>query len=253
MRLTHDPEEDLVPAWSPDGSRIAFQSNRTANNEIYLMNADGSDMVNLTNAPNSGGFDPAWSPDGNGIVFVSDRDGGPDIYMMDADGSGVTRLTEGPSHDWSPAWSTDGTKISFESDGDGRVGIYVMNADGTDLHKLIDTAGQACCPAWQPVPRVAHTPTPPAISAEVAGRVRLEALPGPVAAAEGSVWVATYDFEHGQGAVVRINPATNQVLATVPVDGIAYNLAAGAGAVWVPVNARRGPRREQTASRPAPP
>ncbi len=77
--------------------------------------------------------------------------------------------------------------------------------------------------------------TPVSVTATVVDRVRLEGLPGSVAAADGSVWVATYDFDRGTGAVVHIDAATDQILATVPIDGFVSNLAAGDGAAWAPV------------------
>ena len=88
-----DPGFDRSPAWSPDGSRIAFESFRDRNHEIYVMNADGSDVIQLTD---NRGFDrsPAWSPDGSRIAFDSDRDGNDEIYVMNADGSGQTNLTK---------------------------------------------------------------------------------------------------------------------------------------------------------------
>jgi Tol biopolymer transport system component len=81
-----------TPAWSPDGRKIAFASERDGSSEIYLMNADGSDQRNLTlNLAYDG--DPAWSPDGQKITFVSNRDGRFEVYVMNADGSGQRTLT----------------------------------------------------------------------------------------------------------------------------------------------------------------
>lgn len=81
------------PTWSPDGSKIAFASSRSGDSEIYVMNADGSNQVNVTNSP---GIDeePFWSPDGTSILFTSRRDGSPDIYRMGVDGSTPTNLTQ---------------------------------------------------------------------------------------------------------------------------------------------------------------
>ncbi len=84
--------------------RIAFHSDRDGNPEIYVMDADGSNVTRLTNDPADDGF-PTWSPDGSRIAFFSDRDGNPEIYVMDADGSNVTRLTNHPALDAVPAWS----------------------------------------------------------------------------------------------------------------------------------------------------
>lgn len=83
--------------------KIAFSSDRDANSEVYVMDADGSGQTNLSNNP---AFDeaPAWSPDGTQIVFTSDRDGNQEIHVMDADGSGETNLTNNPAGDTAPDW-----------------------------------------------------------------------------------------------------------------------------------------------------
>ena len=85
--------QNFLPVYSPDGKRIAFQSNRDFNNELYVMNADGSNQRRLTNHPDADGT-PAWSPAGNSIVFTSDRGspGRPFLYTMNADGTGLKRL-----------------------------------------------------------------------------------------------------------------------------------------------------------------
>jgi Tol biopolymer transport system component len=101
----HDTADDNFPAWSPDGSKIAFHSDRTGRRiyDIFVMGANGGAAVNLTN--NSGGnFLPAWSRDGSRIAFESDRDGNAEIYVMKADGSGLVRLTSSPGVDSFPAW-----------------------------------------------------------------------------------------------------------------------------------------------------
>ena len=84
-------------------SKIAFVSIRDGNDEIYVMNANGSDVTRLTNDPASDGG-PAWSPDGLKIAFSSNRDGSYEIYIMNTDGSNVTRLTNYPESDTMPAW-----------------------------------------------------------------------------------------------------------------------------------------------------
>ena len=103
-RLTTDPGFDFYPAWSPDGSLIAFMSDRDGNNEVYVMSvwADGSDPVNLTNHPAGDGF-PAWSPDGSLIAFESYRDGNSEVYVM-GDDSNPFRVTESLSTEYAPDW-----------------------------------------------------------------------------------------------------------------------------------------------------
>ena len=91
--------EDRGPAWSPDGSRIAFTSQRDGNDEIYVMDADGSNQQRLTNDPAQDWWS-SWSPDGFCIIFVSKRDRNCDvIWVMDVDGSNQQRLTKGPAED----------------------------------------------------------------------------------------------------------------------------------------------------------
>jgi Tol biopolymer transport system component len=144
-RLTRHPSGAWSPAWSPDGSRIAFHSDRDGNMEIYVMEADGSNPTRLTRGP-SNDMEPAWSPDGSRIAFESWRDGTSNIYVMDADGSNQTKLT--PSGASSPAWSPDGRRIAFQLGRYGPPSIYVMDADGSNLKGL--TGSGAWSPAWSP-------------------------------------------------------------------------------------------------------
>ncbi len=124
--LTKSPGADDSPAWSPDGSKLAFRSYRDGNSEIYVMNADGTGQTRLTTDP-SDDEQPVWSPNGSRIAFVSRRSGGSEIWVMNADGSGQTRLSWWPSGGpTDPAWSPDSSKIAFESWSD----IYVADAVG---------------------------------------------------------------------------------------------------------------------------
>lgn len=107
---TPAPVQNLVTSWSPDGSMIAFSSNRDGNMEIYLMNPEGNDIVRLTDNVTSDA-EPRWSPDDKQIVFSSNRDGNVEIYVLDVEEaiqSGnnaiARRLTDHPGDDTGPAW-----------------------------------------------------------------------------------------------------------------------------------------------------
>jgi len=136
--------------------KIVFDSYRDGDQEIYVMNPDGSNQQRLTNRKGPDRH-PAWSPDGKRIAFASDREGTMAIFALDPDGSNVTRLTKSAGkHDdaWSPEWSPDGKRILFESDraGNGE-DIYVMDADGSNVQRLTHTPGSgkfSSDQAWSP-------------------------------------------------------------------------------------------------------
>ncbi len=131
---------------TPNPEKIAFSSDRDGNFEIYVMNADGSNPVRLTNHP-AGDFEPSFSPDGSKIVFSSQRDGNSEIYVMNSDGTNQTRLTNNSANDFDPAFSGDGSKIVFESARDGNAEIYVMNADGSNQINLTNHPADDAEPA----------------------------------------------------------------------------------------------------------
>ena len=143
-RLTNNLAIDAWPTWSPDGTKIAFSSDRAkpGNDDVYVMNADGTDVVKLTNHPKSEYF-PAWSPKGDKIAFYSSREGNLDIYIMNLDGSEQVNLTDFPSaFDESPAWSPDGTKIAFWSSRiQGYFDVYTMDPDGQNQTRITKSPG----------------------------------------------------------------------------------------------------------------
>ena len=128
--------------------KIAFTSLRDGNEEIYVMNADGSDQTRLTYNPPYGNGCPCFSPDGTKIAFASKRDGDYEIYVMNADGSNQTRLTNNGG--LYPCFSPDGTKIAFVSKRDRDYEIYVMNADGSDQTNITNNPGGDYSPSWGP-------------------------------------------------------------------------------------------------------
>lgn len=147
-RLTTIGYGNFEPVWSPDGSQIAFTHDKGEYAEIYVMNADGSNIRNLTNNTGQRIFDvnPAWSADGKQIAFLSQQERGAKaaIYIMNADGSDRRLLVrdtvfEAPSS-VRFAWSPDGEKIAFsypQCSGSPGVDIVLVSSDGTNLRKLL--------------------------------------------------------------------------------------------------------------------
>ena len=132
-RLTDDPADDLLPAWSPDGRSIAFVSTRDGNPEIYVMDRDGSSQRRLTFDPAADWW-PVWMPDSHHILFVSDRVGNNDIYCVEVPTAGrgpvsselnVEPVVSGPADDRDPAVDGSG-RLMFRSDRDGALRVYTL-------------------------------------------------------------------------------------------------------------------------------
>lgn len=148
--LTDNPNGDWAASWSPDGKRIAFASDFvTGKGEIYMMNSDGSNLVNLTQNSARDSV-PHWSPDGSKIAFYSERDGNREIYVMMANGENQERLTNNSSRDFLGTWSPDGKHIVFTSERDGDQEIYRMRVDGTELTRLTTNPANDFNPVWSP-------------------------------------------------------------------------------------------------------
>jgi Tol biopolymer transport system component len=161
-RLTNHQAIDYSPAWSHDGSKIAFISDRDGNKEIYLMEipvepggAVGKPWRLTDNEARD--WDPSWSPDGTQIVFVSDRDGDAEIFVVDVDPESeviepnLMQLTENDLKDENPAWSPNGARIAFTSKRAGKFEIYVMDlADRGEPTQLTNNEVNDYGPAWSP-------------------------------------------------------------------------------------------------------
>ncbi len=157
------------PIWSPDGTRIAFThgdgfdaNDNPVNEQVWVMNADGSSAHALTSGVDPKDQVPDWSPDSSKIVYTSGQFGSEGIWTMNADGSNQLQLTGcGPTDatpctagdDWGTAWSPDGTKIAFLRDltslGIPDRPIFVMNADGGNPTRITPEMGIHAVPAWQ--------------------------------------------------------------------------------------------------------
>jgi TolB protein len=143
------------PAWSPDGRRIVFihaddsdADGNAINEQVWVMNANGSNKIQLTSGPASHDQTPDWSPDGRKIAYMEDGH----IFTMRADGSHQTQLTFGDAFDFGTAWSPDGKKVAFVRNlGGGNRPVFVMNADGSSQHQLTPGTPRQFVAAWQPL------------------------------------------------------------------------------------------------------
>lgn len=130
--------------------RILFVTDADGDDEIYVMEANGTDRHRLTNNQFDD-FSPVWSPDGQSIAFVSDRTGNAEIFVMDADGTNITQFTFSDSGDYAPAWSPDGSQIAFVSDRDNgweQSQIYLMNSDGSQQQRITHDDSDNFYPRW---------------------------------------------------------------------------------------------------------
>ena len=148
QNLTNDPADDFYPAWSPDGSRIVFVSNRLEGEfegqHIYIMNANGSEVKRLTEME---GFEPDWSPDGRYITFSGGGEQGLDIYIIKSDGSEEARnITNTPENDSHPVWSPDGTRIAWLLEMESGNNIFTMKTNGSDVQQV--TSGGGVLNVW---------------------------------------------------------------------------------------------------------
>ena len=147
--LTNGTADDEWPSWSPDGTKVAFTSNRDGHWEIYVMNADGSAQTRITRTPQHN-WSPTWSFDGTKLLFSSFRDRNWEVYAVNADGSSPVRLTDDPAEDQAPVWSPDGRAIAFASKRTGSYELYLMNPDGSAVTRLTQTNANNYSPAWSP-------------------------------------------------------------------------------------------------------
>ena len=150
--ITPDLFPDNNPAWSPLGDRIAFDTTRDANNDVFTMDVDGSNLTRLTTNP-AGDSDPNWAPTADALAFTSTRDGTDVIYTMTPTGAGQTRRTGlGAGVSRQPAWSPDGTYIVFSGVRSSTApALFVITADGSSESRVTNASGRSDFePDWQP-------------------------------------------------------------------------------------------------------
>lgn len=135
--------EEILPDYSPDGTRIVFASNRSGNWEIWAANANGSDVHQVTSFGGTPAANPRWSPDGRLIAFQYLHEGSCDIYTMTPEGASIHRLTSDPARDETPAWSVDGHWLYFGSNRTGNFEIWKMPVnDPAQATQLTHGGGQ---------------------------------------------------------------------------------------------------------------
>ncbi len=148
--LTHDRSIALSPAWSPDGSLIAFSTYRDHGSpHLYVVPATGGRLYQVSARPGLN-TSPAYSPDGSEIACTLSQDGNPEIYVLDARGGSARRLTDNRAIDTSPSWSPTGQQIAFTSDRAGQPQVYVMDRTGANVRRLTYEIGYSDSPAWSP-------------------------------------------------------------------------------------------------------
>mgnify|MGYP005824371161 CR=1 FL=1 len=143
-RLTEDPGHDSAPAISPDGQWIAFESNRSGNFDIYVMDREGGQVRAITSDP-AADTSPAWSPDSQSIVFTSDRDNraSADVYIVRLDGSGIERITDDLAN-WAPQYSPDGSRLAVQINRD----VWLIDLKTRARTRLTTEPENGMNPTW---------------------------------------------------------------------------------------------------------
>jgi Tol biopolymer transport system component len=151
--LVIGPDAAYAPAWSPDGSKMAFIGGDpdASSPGLWVANADGSDArpILQDSPPLVDDQAPAWSPDGTRIAFVASEESGNAVWVANADGTGANRVVRG---NWRQvAWSPDGTKLALTGSGDRPdYGLYVVGPDGSALRRLVEFDELVAFPTWSP-------------------------------------------------------------------------------------------------------
>jgi TolB protein len=144
--LTNDRGDDLDPAWSPDGARIAFPSDRNGDIDVFVMNPDGTDVRQLTDNPSLDIAPPGPRTERGSPSPGSERSRLRDLRDERRRHTDPTALTNEATGGTSPDWSPDGTEITFFGVG----GVFVMSADGAEIRRLTDDPGAHFEPDWSP-------------------------------------------------------------------------------------------------------
>lgn len=149
LTVTHDPNNDFLPDWSPDGQYMAFVSDRDGTYSIYITDAQGHDSQRLVD-DSSNQYSPVWSPDGKSIAYVKEEKGYGQLMLYDMATGSTEQLTDSYRTHISPVWSPDGQSITFVSDLDERwnTKIYSLNIETRIISPIL--VGSATYPIWSP-------------------------------------------------------------------------------------------------------
>jgi TolB protein len=159
--LTDSPAPDYNPHWSPDGSKLAFETLRHephpddcwqwyCDSELYVLDILSGNAINVTNHMGVQDTSPTWSPDGTRLAFVYRMADHSEIYLAAVDGSSPSRLSPGAVDQWTPEWSPVGDRILFGSYPEGGLDIFLIAPDGTDLLRLTTYQGFDAGGVWSP-------------------------------------------------------------------------------------------------------
>ncbi len=155
VRLTDHPAGDWDPTWSPACAdptatcRIAFTSHRSGDSEIWTMDDQGRNLLNVTQHP-AWDYWPAWSPDGETIAFISERDGDAELFIQPTNTQRATQLTFNNESDRLPAWSPDGGQIAFAAIRNGIEAIHLIDTDSSHEWAITTWPLKGTAPAWSP-------------------------------------------------------------------------------------------------------
>ena len=141
--------DDIDPTWSPDSSMIAFASSRNGARQLLVMNADGTNIRQVTDLDNMGGRS-TWSPDGTQILFASNMEGANELFVMDANGANVRRVTNFDSLRGRSDWSPDGGWMVTYNGQPWHREVFIFRPDFSDLRQLTPEGGNSQGPSFSP-------------------------------------------------------------------------------------------------------